>query len=591
MKISRIATAFCVSNFLLSAIVSAGTIDLLNLFNYENQPKPNYITRDNTGTNPIDDAAATLGRVLFYDKALSVNNTVSCATCHQQQFAFTDPAVVSQGVNGVTGRHSMRLINSRFGNEVRFFWDERATTLEEQVTQPIKDHVEMGFSGTNGNPSFQDLINKMGATPYYKTLFTMAFGDATITEDRMKLAMAQFVRSIQSFDSKFDVGLAAVNGNLNAPFPNFTAQENQGKNLYLAPPQFQAGAPGRPPTGNRVGGGLGCQTCHQAPEFSIDRQGNGPQRNNGVITVANNPSAVDLTNSRSSTLRDMFSSTGMLHGPLMHDGSFGTIDELLNHYNDIPLNPTVNTLLDPRLTGVPPQSPPGPGQNLLMTPTERAAVTAFLKTLTGTSVYSDERWSDPFGPEGELDIIGNVQLARVVVGDGTIQRTSIKTVTFRFAGAVVVKPGAFSVMQRSSPFAPTFVPVASTTSTAVYTATQTIVTVRFRNYVRNTARALIDGNYQITLAGHLLLRDGIPMGSDIVFGDEQADGFYSFFGDTDGNRFVDDVDLAKFNATFGKSIGQPDYNALLDYDNNGVVNSVDQSQFQFRYGRSIPFHF
>ena len=110
----------------------AGKIDLNNLSNYANQTKPAYITKDNTADNPITDKGATLGRVLFYDKNLSSNNTISCASCHIQANAFGDDTDASDGVNGTTTRHAMRLINSRFSNERKFFWDERATTLENQ---------------------------------------------------------------------------------------------------------------------------------------------------------------------------------------------------------------------------------------------------------------------------------------------------------------------------------------------------------------------------------------------------------------------------------------------------------------------------
>ena len=137
-------------------ILSSSTLDLGNLFNYENQAVPSYITEDNTAGNVITDEGATLGRVLFYDKNLSSNRTIACASCHIQEFAFSDTAVASQGVNGTTGRHSMRLVNSRFSEEERFFWDERASSLEVQTTMPIQDHAEMGFSGTNGDPDLND---------------------------------------------------------------------------------------------------------------------------------------------------------------------------------------------------------------------------------------------------------------------------------------------------------------------------------------------------------------------------------------------------------------------------------------------------
>ncbi len=392
----------------LAVILMSGTIDFAALFNYESQAIPAYITRDNTTTNPISDADATLGRVLFYDKNLSSDNSTSCASCHQQAHGFSDLAVVSQGANGLTGRHSMRLINSRFSDEGQFFWDERAATLEEQTTQPIRDHGEMGFSGTMGDPDFADLITKLEGIQYYEYLFFEAFGDTQITEERMQMAIAQFVRSIQSFDSRYDEGLALNGGNENGPFSNFTPQENQGKNLFRQPIQFETPPPGQPFTGNRIGGGLGCQTCHTSPEFAIDPN----SRNNGVITVANNPGATDFTNTRSPTLRDLFAPDGSLNGPMMHDGSLATIDELLDHYNVIVADPAVNPNLDIRLTGGPPPQPgtppqPGPGQNLNLTTDERAAIEAFLKTLTGSSVYTDERWSDPFEPDGTLTIVNS----------------------------------------------------------------------------------------------------------------------------------------------------------------------------------------
>jgi len=564
---------------LMGVFLIAGTVDLTNLFDYENQTVPPYIGTDNTGGNDIENAAATLGRVLFYDKNLSSNNTVSCSSCHQQQFAFSDLAPVSQGVNGVTGRHSMRLINSRFSNEPRFFWDERAVTLEEQVTQPIQDHGEMGFSGTNGDPDFGDLITKMEGTPYYKSMFTLAFGDSAITEARMKLALAQFIRSIQSFDSKFDAGLAAVNGNLNANFPNFTGQENAGKGLFLGPPQFQNG-------GVRVGGGLGCGACHQGPELSIDPQGGGPQRNNGVITVAGDPNATDLTNSRSPTLRDMFSPAGLLNGPLMHDGSLPTIEAVLDHYNDITFNPGINPNLDARLRG----GQQGPGQKLMMTAQERAAVEAFLKTLSGNDVYTNERWSDPFDADGTLALIGNVEVNAIEVSDASGQRSYVESVTVRFQGDVTIQPGAILVRQRSTATEETFEDV-SINVTETMDGGNRVATIEFSSHVRNAAGVLNDGNYQLTLVGHLILRGGIPMGTDLVFGDEEADGLFSFFGDSDGDRDVDNVDLAAFLGTYDLAVGDAGFDPQLDYDADGDVDNVDLANFLQRYDESIPFTF
>ena len=373
--------AYLSISFIFFCLFVSSTIDLDNLFNYENQPIPNYINKDNTTTNQITDEVATLGRVLFYDKNLSSNQTVACASCHQQDKAFGDNEIQSLGLDGgLTGRHSMRLINARFAIETRFFWDERATTLEEQTTMPIQDHIEMGYSGTNGDPDINDLILELEDLDYYQTLFEFAFGDSEITEERMQLALAQFVRSIQSFDSRFDEGLSQVN-NINQNFPNYTAQENLGKNLFIAPPNA---------------GGAGCFGCHQGPEFDIDPN----TLNNGIILVAGSDTEIDLTNTRAPSLRDLMNPDGTLNGPLMHNGTLTSLLDVVNHYNQIPNDPN-NTNLDPRLRG-----PGGQPQNLNLSENEKLALVAFLETLTGNDVYTNEKWSNPFDENGEIIIIG-----------------------------------------------------------------------------------------------------------------------------------------------------------------------------------------
>jgi cytochrome c peroxidase len=358
-------------------IKKALSINPLALENYAAQGKPAYVNKDNTGANAITDKAATLGRVLFYDKNLSINNTVACASCHKQEFAFGDTATASLGVeNGSTVRHSMRLINTRYANEAKFFWNERAASLEAQTTMPIVDHLEMGFSGQTGRGTITSLITKLNGIGYYKELFKLAYGDATITEARMQTALAQFVRSIQSFDSKYDVG-RAQSPNDAAPFPNFTAQENAGKALFINPPLFNAAS-------ERIGGGFGCQGCHQAPEFDIDPN----THNNGFIGVINSTS-IDLDNTRSPSLRDILNAAGTANTPFMHTAVPVTIRQVLNHYNSIAANPR-NTNLDARL------KPNNIGQNLQMTPTEIDAMVAFLRTLTGKDVYTNKKWGSPF---------------------------------------------------------------------------------------------------------------------------------------------------------------------------------------------------
>ena len=352
------------------------SVDLNNLANYANQTVPAYITKNNGILNPITDKGATLGRVLFYDKKLSSNNTISCSSCHKQAVAFGDNSVASAGVNGTTGRHSMRLINTRFATESKFFWDERAATLEIQTTMPIKDHGEMGFSGTNGDLNFNALITKLSAINYYKELFKFVYGSEEITETKIQFALAQFIRSIQSFDSKYDVGRAGA-PNDGAPFTNFTTQENQGKNLFLTPPTFNA-------SGVRTAGGMGCAGCHRAPEFDIDPN----SRNNGIIGNIVG-TGIDVTNTRAPSLRDLVKVDGTTNGQMMHTGVITTLQQAIGHYGTINIAPGNNNL-DPRLR------PGGVGQQLNLTATEVNAVIAFLRTLSGTDVYTNTKWSNPF---------------------------------------------------------------------------------------------------------------------------------------------------------------------------------------------------
>ena len=354
-------------------------IDPTGLANYANQTRPAYIGgKDNTAGNNITNAKATLGRVLFYDKNLSIDNSISCGSCHKQQFAFSDTAIASKGVaGGLTARHSMRLINSRYAIETKFFWDERAATLEIQTTKPIQDHAEMGFSGLSGRPGIANLLTRLQAIGYYNELFKFVYGDITVTETRMQECLAQFVRSIQSFDSKYDAGRSVV-PNDGAPFPNFTAQENNGKQIFITPPVFD-------PAGNRISGGAGCNACHNAPEFDIAPN----TGNNGIIGKIPPGIGIDITVTRAPSLRDVANGTGVENGALMHTANVATLQNAVGHYNTINIAPG-NTNLDPRLR------PGGVGQKLNLTGAEQSALVAFLKTLSGTNVYTDVKWGSPF---------------------------------------------------------------------------------------------------------------------------------------------------------------------------------------------------
>src|SRR4051812_27305570 len=182
------------SLFIIAALLFslAGFIDLNMLDNYSAQSKPAYIVKSNVPpNNPVTNKGATLGRVLFYDKNLSANVNIACASCHLQAFAFGDTATQSKGYAGnLTDRHAMRLANAGFATETHFFWDERATSLEFQTTQPIRNSTEMGYSGNNGQYSIDSLLTRLKKISYYQSLFSYVYGDSAITESRIQFALA-----------------------------------------------------------------------------------------------------------------------------------------------------------------------------------------------------------------------------------------------------------------------------------------------------------------------------------------------------------------------------------------------------------------
>ncbi len=157
-----------------------------------------HANNDNTPEdNPITNHGATLGRVLFYERALSSDNRISCAACHKQQFSFADNVAHSRGVNGLTPRNSMHLVNIRHFKNAAMFWDFRTGSLEEQTLLPIQDHLEM-------NLTLDQAVARLEAQPYYAQLFQNAFGSPEITPDKISKALSQFIRALNSYNSPFD---------------------------------------------------------------------------------------------------------------------------------------------------------------------------------------------------------------------------------------------------------------------------------------------------------------------------------------------------------------------------------------------------
>ena len=345
------------------------SLDLNNLANYAAPALPAYydatvLGNDNTPAgNVVTDEAATLGRVLFYDKRLSVNDTIACASCHQQALGFTDSDRFSVGFAGdaFTTAHAMRIGNVRYYRPGSMFWDKRAASVEAQATQPIQNSVEMGFDAGNGGISA--LVAKMESLPYYPELFAFAFGDNAITEDRIQQALAQFERSMVSVNSRWDQAYAQVfdpalpDRGLDIPLPGFTAQENRGRHLFMAGP---------------AQGGVGCAGCHVPPTFAL----NANSRSNGL-------DAGETTIFKSPALKNV----GM-GSAFMHDGRFSTLDEVVEHYNSgVQDGPALDNRLK-TANGIP--------RVLNLSAADKAALVAFLKTLDDTTLTTDVKFSNPF---------------------------------------------------------------------------------------------------------------------------------------------------------------------------------------------------
>src|SRR5262249_20743516 len=203
-------------------------------------------------------------------------------------------------------RHAMSLTNLRYYPRGRFFWDERAATLEEQVLMPIQSKVEMG-------QELKKLTEIIAADSRYPQLFQQAFGTKEVTRQRIARAVAQFIRSMVSYQSKYDEGLDQVLS-VREDFPNFTAQENRGKTLFLQR----------------------CATCHlprnQAAHFFMAR----PLNNGLDAGFVNTDGGVGDITLRGDDL-GLFKSPSLrnveLTGHYMHDGRFSTLEQVIDHYS------------------------------------------------------------------------------------------------------------------------------------------------------------------------------------------------------------------------------------------------------------------
>jgi cytochrome c peroxidase len=303
---------------------------------------------DNTPPdNRITNAGAALGRVLFYDARLSANNTLACASCHQQRFGFGDTARFSRGLHGaLTRRHAMALANLRFNAYGRFFWDERAPSLEAQVLDVIQDSVEMGMDLTA-------LEAKLNRTSFYPPLFAAAFGSPRVTRDGIARAIAQFARSLISAHSRLD---AVVAPGSSPDLARLSLAERQGYQLFTT---------------------VGCVNCHRTILQFSDRA------DNTGLDAQPTDSGADSARFKPASLRNV-----AVRPPYMHDGRFRTLRDVLRFYSTgVQETPG----LDPRL-----RDSTGHPRRLNLTDLQLDQLEAFLRALTDTAFLHDPRFANPF---------------------------------------------------------------------------------------------------------------------------------------------------------------------------------------------------
>jgi len=310
----------------------------------------------------VTDYGATLGRVLFYDTQLSLNNRLSCGSCHHQDKAFADGQKVSVGFEGrKTTRNSMAIINPISQNNL--FWDSRSKTLQDLALKPVQNHIEMGIE------NLDYLEKKLAKSSYYEKLFKDAFGSETITKERISEALSQFIASITTNDSKFD---RAISGGQNS----FSDLEKIGLELFKS---------------NKAK----CSSCHSggnfsAPDGPFDPYGGGSSF--GVDLGGATNIGLDLVYKDNGRGGGKFKIPSLrniaLTAPYMHDGRFQNLEEVIEHYST-GVKPHKD--LDPKF-----KDAHGNVVQLNLNSIEKKALVAFLKTLTDENLAKDPKWSDPF---------------------------------------------------------------------------------------------------------------------------------------------------------------------------------------------------
>lgn len=326
-----------------------------------------------------NDDLATLGRVLFYDKKLSLNNSVSCGSCHQQSRAFCDNKQFSIGLQDIATRRNTPTIVLHGGD---LFWDGRANNFHDLALMPLVNHIEMK------NYDILKLENKLKAISYYPDLFAKAYGTNEITIDKIQSGIAEFLANFNFTKNKYEATLMGQ--------ASLTSEEQLGRDLFF----------------NKAK----CSNCHGGQGFSGWKGGNeciGLDENyadNGFGELTQKTE--DNGKFRIPSLLNI-----AFTAPYMHDGRFKTLEEVIEHYNSgVKQHPNLSwsltdftsfenmsdaqilLKLDKNNDGdISENEIPrfGPAK-LNLTEQEKRSLIAFLNTLSDPSLFTDLRFSDPF---------------------------------------------------------------------------------------------------------------------------------------------------------------------------------------------------
>jgi cytochrome c peroxidase len=326
---------------------------------YQLQIPSHFPSMNIPADNPMTVEGVELGRFLFYEKRLSGNDQMSCGTCHTPYTSFSDSAKYSTGIDGIKGnRNAMALIN--LGWDSFFFWDGRATSLEQQILEPVPNPIEMHLS-------WKEAISKLKKDTYYRNQFYKAFGVEDFDSNHAAKAIAQFIRTMISGSSKFDVMYKIENNkplNSSEQAVSIEPEEWAGYDLFKSL------------------NGADCFHCHNGPLMRVAKFSNNGldfsfmDLGRGAIT--NNPN--DHGKFKVPSLRNI-----ALSAPYMHDGRFKNLDEVIEHYSSgIHTSPTIDPLIEFSSQG-----------GVQLDAQEKYLLKRFLMTLTDNSFIINPDFQDP----------------------------------------------------------------------------------------------------------------------------------------------------------------------------------------------------